>query len=104
MKLSFPINNIFLEVPWLEIVGGLLRKGLDDNVRNVVQHLIQLNPYMKYQFKNILEKDETWKFQTQSNINCSHIFRTVVIVYKFTLYVQHLLERAWSDCLIESGT
>ena len=64
----------------------------DVNVRNVVQTLIQLNPYMKSHFKNILGKDETWKSQTQYKISCGNIFLTVVIGYKFTHYVQHILE------------
>ena len=61
MKLSFPLNNIVVKVSLPEIFDGLFCKGFDVHVRNVVQTLIQLNPYMKPRFKILLGKYETWK-------------------------------------------
>ena len=104
MKLSFHLNNIVFKIPLLEIVDGLFNKGLEFHIRNVLQPFIQLTLYTKPQFKNILGKDETYNYQTQSKINCSYIFPTVVIGYKFTLYVQHLFKRACCNCLIGSVT
>ena len=47
MKFSFPLNNIVLKVPLIEIVDDLLCKGLDVHLINVVKPLIKLNLYMK---------------------------------------------------------